>query len=201
MKPLNQMTKEDVLEMVKKIDRKTWLKIAGGAVAALILMVVVVWPAWITRLGVRQQVSDVKNQVSTTQNLLRRQPQLLKDKEKFLKLSQEVKGRMFEPGESSLLLGVISKMAQDTKVSIVSSTPKPFQDKFPPPFDIQYEASAYDFTVEGGYHEMGEFVSKIENNPKVLRIQSFHITPQEKTADKHLASFTLTAVAAKKVTT
>jgi hypothetical protein len=198
VKPLNQMTTADVLEFIKGIDRKTWIKIAVGAVISLALLAVVVWPAWVTRVEVRQQAKDVKSQVTLTQSLLLRQPQLLQDKEKFLKFGVEVKGRMFEPGESSLLLGVVSKMAQDSKVSIVSSTPKPFSEKFPPPFDAQYEASAYDFTVEGGYHEIGEFVSRIENNAKVLRIQSFYITTQEKTADKHLASFTLTAVAAKK---
>jgi hypothetical protein len=198
VKPLNQMTSADVLDLVKGIDRKTWIKIGIGAAASIVLLVVVIWPAWITRLEIRQQVKDVKSQVTMTQSLLLRQPQLLQDKDKFLKFGVEVKGRMFEPGESSLLLGVVSKMAQESKVSIVSSTPKPFGEKFPPPFDAQYEASAYDFTVEGGYHEMGEFVSRIENNAKVLRIQSYHVTPQEKTAEKHLASFTLTAVAAKK---
>jgi hypothetical protein len=201
MKPLNQMTSADILDMVKKIDKKTWIKIGIGAGAAAVVIIFIVWPAWISRIGVRQQVRDLKGQITQTQSLLLRQPQLLKDKEKFLKFSQEVKGRMFEPGETSLLLGVVSKMAQESQVSIVSSAPKPFQGKFPPPFDTQYEASAYDFTVEGGYHQLGEFASKIENHPKVLRVQSFHITPQEKTADRHLASVSLTAVASKKAKT
>lgn len=191
------MTTADLLTLVKGVDKKTWIKIAGGVVGALIVITVIVWPAWISRLEVRQQVKDLKSQVVLTQGLLKRKPQLLADKDKFNKFSQEVKGRMFEPGEASLLLGIVSKMAQETKISIVSSSPKTFEGKFPPPFDAQYEAGAYDFTVEGGFHDFGDFVSKLENYPKVLRIQSFHIAPQDKTSVKQIASLSLTAVASK----
>lgn len=197
MKPLNQMTSADVLNFIKGIDKKTWVKIAACSVGGILVFMFLVWPAWISRLEVRGRVKDLKQQVTTTQNLLLRKPQLIQDKEKFFKFSQEVKGRMFEPGEASLLLGIVSKMAQETKVSIVSSTPKKFEEKFPAPFDTQYDASAYDFNVEGAYHELGEFVSKLESYNKVLRVQSFHLTPQEKASDKHVAALTLTAVAAK----
>jgi hypothetical protein len=203
VKPLNQMTSADVIAMVKGVDKKTLIKIGAGAAGFLIVSIFFVWPAWITRLEVRQQVNDLKNQVTMTQNLLRRKPQLLQDKDKYIKFSQEVKSRMFQPGEASLLLGIVSKMAQESKVSIVSSNPKAFGVKFPPPFDVQYVASAYDFTVEGGFHEFGEFISKLENYSKVLRVQTFHIMPQDK-QDKeekgdgaHLASLSLTAVASK----
>ena len=197
MKPLKQMTSADVLALLKGIDKKTWIRIGAGIVGFLILLIFIVWPAWISRLEIRQQVKDLKNQVTLTQGLLKRKPQLLADKDKFNKFSFEVKSRMFEPGEASLLLGIVSKMAQESKVSIVSSSPKTFEGKFPPPFDTQYDASAYDFTVEGGFHDFGDFVSKLENYPKVLRIQSFHIAPQDKGSVKQIASVSLTAVASK----
>ena len=198
MKSIKQLTKDDVLNFFKKVDKKTWIKLGVAVGSLLIFIGFVVWPAWVTRIGVRQQVTDLKAQIMTTQNLLHRQPQLLKDKEKYLATSHEVKSRLFESGGGALLLGVISKMAQESNVSIVSSSPKPFDGKFPPPFDGLYEASAYDFTVEGGYHDLAMFVSKIENYEKILRIQTYHVAPQDKSPEKHLADISLTAVSVKK---
>ena len=198
MKPLNQITKEDVLNFIKSIDKKTWIKIGIIAVAAVIVFTFVFLPAWITRLEIRKKLKDLENQKAITQNLLLKQPELIKNKENFYKFSVEVKNKLYQPEETSLLLGVISKLAQDSKVSIVASNPRKFEGKFPPPFDTQYEANAYDFTVEGGFHNLADFVSKIENNPKVLRIQTFLVLPQDKNYEKHTASLSLTVVSTKK---
>ena len=199
MKSIKPLTKADVIDFFKKIDKKTWIKIGAGTAAGIALLFFIVWPAWVGRIGVRMQVKDLETQITTTQNLLHRQPQLIKDKIKYLATSHEVKGRLFETGGGALLLGVISKMAQESNVSIVSSSPKPFDGKFPPPFDGLYEASAYDFTVEGGYHDLAIFISKIENYEKILRIQSYHVNPQDKNPEKHLAAISLTAVSVKTV--
>lgn len=191
------MTTADLVELVKKVPRKVWGIVAGAAVVAGLLIFLIVIPAWFTRPEIKKQIAGIQMQMATTQNLLLKQPELIKNKTSFLKLSDEVTARLYKPGESSLLLGVISKLAQESNVSVVSSNPKPFEGKFPPPFDVQYEANAYMFTVEGGYHDLAAFISKIENNDKVLRIQTFTVLPQEKTPGKHLAELSLTAVSTK----
>ena len=105
---------------------------------------------------------------------------------------------MYKPGESSLLLGVISKMAEESKASVIASKPTEYAEKFPLPFNDQYEGNSYDFSLEGGYHDLGTFISKIESNDKLLRVQSFSIRPQEDGAEKHLADVNLSAVSFKK---
>ncbi len=198
MKPLNQYTTAEILEMLKKVDKKTWIKIGAGATIFFAVAYLFIIPAWIKRLEVKAKIKDLENKMQITQNLLRKQPILLKDKEKFLGLANEVKGRLYQPGEASLLLGLVSKFAEESKVSVVASTPKPFDGKFPPPFDAQYEASLYDFTVEGGYHDLATFISRIESHTKVLRVQRYNLRPQEDKPLTHLADVSLSAVSVKK---
>lgn len=197
MKPLNQITPSDIAVWVKGVSPKTWGIIAGAAVGVVGLIHLIFIPAWIERPKIKGQIKSIESQMITTRGLLLRQPELIKNKDAFLKLSEEVKKRLYQPGESSLLLGSISKLAQESSVSVVSSNPKKFEGKFPAPFDVQYEANAYDFTLEGGFHELALFISKIENNSKILRIQTCNVIPQDKTAGKHLAQISLTAVSKK----
>lgn len=197
MKPINQMTGADLLELLKKVPPKVWIMVGAGSAVAMVFIFLIVIPAWVTRPKIKKEIESIQMQMATTQNLLLKQPELIKNKTNFLKLSEEVKQRLYKPGESSLLLGVISKLAQESNVSVVASNPKPFEGKFPAPFDAQYEANAYTFTIEGGYHDLALFISKIENNDKVLRIQTYTLLPQEKSPGKHLAELGLTAVSTK----
>ena len=189
----------DIVKYVKGIRKDVWIKIGIATAAVLILIVVFIWPAWITRLVIRGKMGDLQKQVKTTQGLLQKKPLLLKDKANIVKFNSEVKNRLYEEGETSLLLGSVSKLALESGVSVVSSTPKSFNGTFPPPFDSLYMAGVYDFTIEGGFHELADFVSKIENYGKVLRIQSFYLRDSDESpADKRLADISLIAVAKKK---
>jgi hypothetical protein len=198
MKPINQWTTADILDLVKSVDKKTWIKIGIGAAIALVVIYLIVWPAWFERPAIKNKNKALENQIMQTNALFKRKPELEKSKGEYAKIIEGAKSRLYQPGESSLLLGVISKMAQEANVSIIASRPKPFEGTFPAPFNTLYEASSYDFTVEGKYHDMGRFISSIESNAKLLRIEKFLLKPQEKSPDKHLGELSLTAVSYKK---
>lgn len=195
---ISQMTPEQVVEIVKGVDKKTWIKVGVAAVIVTVLFIFLVYPAWIKRFEIKAKADASKAQIAQTNALFRKRPELVKIKEDSLVFIKDSKERMYTPSEASLLLGVISKMANDSKVSIVSSKPRPFEGKLPAPFDAQYEASLYDVTVEGGYHAVGDFVSRLESNPKILRIQVFNIHVKENSDNVHLADFTLSAVSSRK---
>lgn len=195
---ITQMTPEQVVEIVKGVDKKTWIKAAAVLSVGAVLFVFLIYPAWIKRFEIKAKAEASKAQIAQTNALFRKRPELVKIKEDSLSFIKDSKERMYTPSEASLLLGVISKMANDSKVSIVSSKPRPFEGKLPAPFDTQYEASLYDVTVEGGYHAVGDFVSRLESNPKILRIQIFNIHSKENSHNVHLADFTLSAVSIKK---
>lgn len=202
MKPLNQLTAQEIVEYFKKVDRKTWIKIACAIVVALIVIVGFIWPAWVTRLELRNKIKMTQGQILAMGSLSQNKPKLLKSKEDYSAFIKTSKDSLFRPGEAALLLGTIAKFANDSKVNLVASNPKEYRDKFAAPFDGLYEGFLYDFTLEGGYHDLAEFIAKIETNPRLLRIEEFHLASLgagENLQDEHrlLATITLSAVAMK----
>lgn len=201
MKPLNQWTAADVinlLELLKKVDKKIWIRVGIGVVAFAILFGLIIWPAWFRRVQIRSQIAKVKGQIITVETLNRKKPEWLQNQSDYTKFIQSAKERLYMPGETSLLLGAIAKLADESKINIVASRPKDLVDKFPVPFDEQYEGNIYDFTVEGSYHALGEFISKIESNPKLLRVRLFLLDPKEVSPETHIADVSLSAVSFKK---
>lgn len=194
---ITQMTPEQIVDIVKGVDRKIWIKAAIIVSIAGVLTYFLIYPAWIKRFEIKSQTESIKAQIAQTNALFRKRPEFVKIKEDSQGFIKDSKQRMYTPSEASLLLGVISKMANDSKVSIVSSKPRPFEGKLPAPFDAQYEASLYDVTVEGGYHAVGDFVSRLESNPKILRIQILDIHKRDGSDAVHIADFTLSAVSIK----
>ena len=197
-KPLRQWSGADFLEFAKSVDKFTWIKTVIVGTIFGVLLIFVVWPAWVVRMEMRSRMKTIQSSISASENLSKKQTELTKNKEEYLKYIQDTKNRLYTHDEISFLLGAVSKLAQESHVSIVSSHPREFEGKFPAPFDDQYETKLFDFIVEGKYHDLGEMVGRLELNPKILRIQSFGIKPNETSAEKHIGEFTLSVVSFKK---
>lgn len=195
---LSQVTPDQIVDLLKGVDKKTWIQVAAAAAILIILGVFLIYPAWFKRFELRMETAKIKKQIAQTNALFAKRPELVKTKEDSHAFTQNAKSKMYTPSEASLLLGVISRMANDSKVTIISSKPRPMESEFPEPFSKMYEAVLYDVTVEGGYHAVGDFAARLESNPKLLRIQNFVIRPQENSQTLHFADFTLSAVSVTK---
>lgn len=198
MKALGQLDVSTIIDLVKRADKKTRTQIGIGAFVGIVLVVFIIWPAWIQRIQIRHQIRLIQGQIDTVHTLSLKREEWLRNQTEYGKHIGDAKGRLFQPSETSLLLGAISKLADESKVSIIASRPKDSEEKIPPPFDAQYERSLFDFTVEGDFHALGTLVSRIESNPKLLRIQIFRISPQEEKPERHLADLSLSAVSFKR---
>ena len=198
MKPIQQWTSADIIDFFKSVDKKTWIQIGVGTAIAVVLLIFIVWPAWVVRLDVRKQIKTIENQMKSLETLGPKRDQWVKDKAEYIKIIEAAKKRLFAPGETSLLLGQISKKAEEAKISITSSMPKEYDAKFPDPFDKQYESSLYQYSLEGGYHEVGKFLASIESNEKLLQVQTVQINPSDTSDKQHIATVLVTAVAVKK---
>ena len=197
MKPINQMTTKEIVDFLKSVDKKTWIKVGAIAAAALVVFMVIIWPAWFKRVQVHMEIKNVEAKIQSLNTLRGKKEEWLKNKDLYNQNILDVKNKLYKPGESALLLGEISKLANESKISIVASRPKDEPLKYPPPFDQQYLANLYDFSVEGGYHQLGQFVANLESFPKLLRIQEFHIVPRENNPQSHTADIQLSAIALK----
>ena len=195
---LRQITPARILDFFKKVDKRTWIKTGLGAFLILILGLLIIWPAWFQRVEIRGKIKNLEGQINTLHTLTQKKAEWLRNKEEYSNLIRDAKAKLYEPGEGSLLLGAISKLAKESKVSIVASQPKDYPDKFPAPFDARYEGTLYDFTLEGGYHDFGNFVSRIESHPKLLRIQLFNLKAKDGAPKVHTAAISLSAISFQK---
>ncbi|MSR76977.1 MAG: hypothetical protein EXS63_01950 [Candidatus Omnitrophica bacterium] len=200
MKPITEWTSEDILELLKSIDRPTWIRIGVGSGIGILFILFIAIPAWFTRPGLKSRLADIQGQIQMAEILTLKKPQLLKSRTEAVNFIKTVKGKLFKPGETALLLGTISKLANESKVAIVSSSPKEVSEKFPAPFDTLYEANLCEFTLEGGYHEIGTLAARIESHPKLFRVQNFQIHPslvKGKEVTTQMASLTVAAISLK----
>lgn len=197
MKPLTQWTGQDLVLFLKGIDKATWVKIGIGAGTFLVVFIVFIRPAWFLRGEIRRKVNDLETQIVRLETLRRNKTAWVRDKEESQSFIQEVRTRLYRTEESSLLLGRISKLAEQSGISIISSRPQTEKTKFPPPFDAQFQADAYDFTAEGGYHEFGKFISLIESAEHLMRISQIHVNSREKDPRSHLINFSIRLISLK----
>jgi Tfp pilus assembly protein PilO len=93
-----------------------------------------------------------------------------------------------------MFLGQVSKRASESRVEVQTSNSKTEKVVFPEPYNLKYQPSGYEFTVEGRYHDLGNFASRIEDYEKLLRIQSIRIVPSGKTPGQNIAELKLWAI-------
>lgn len=196
MKPIKEWKKEDLIDFLKTVDKKTWGIIAGSIVGIVIAWTFVIGPAWFDRPSLRREMQGMESQIQQVKTLNEKRPTLEADKRLYEEMIDKAKSCLFKAEESGLLLGQISKLANESRVEVIASKPRGGEvTAFPAPYDLKYQAKGYDFTVQGGYHELGTLMSRIESFNKLLRIQNLWITPAEATPDKHIAEIRLLAIA------
>lgn len=187
---LKNITTDDIKNKMMSIDRGTWMRLIVGLLVLGVVSVFFIYPAWISRLAVRSKISAMEIQLNTAKLLVSQEKQIEENREMLLKKNETVQKRFYSSSESSQLLGVISRLAQESKVVIVASDPKP-AEPFPAPWDQKYMTVAYGLTLEGSYHNLALFISKLESSNSLLRLQSYSLKPQEKAPDKHFAEMIL----------
>ena len=194
MKPLNQWTSAEVIDFVKRVDRKTWLMIGSGVVASLLILVFFVIPAWIERPMLRSDIESMEGQIRQVNALGQKRVLWEKNQKLFGDLIEKTQARLFTAEDLSVLLGQISKMGSESRVEVLASKPTDEKNPFQEPYCSRYQPSGYEFTFQGGYHDLAGLVSKIESHGKLLRVRTFQIVPSEKAPDRHVAELKLWAI-------
>jgi len=179
MKPIQEWTTADLMQFLKSVDQRTWIKVGVGSLIFGVVFVWIIWPAWFERFEVMGKIKSVEGQLKKIEVLRKSQPAMLESKKQMSAFIAQTKARFFNPGETSLLLGHVSRLAQEAEISVVASSPRDVGNAFPLPFANLYEAKKFDIIVEGGYHKIGKFIALIEKNPKILRLENFHLRPKE----------------------
>jgi Tfp pilus assembly protein PilO len=193
MKPLN-LPFAEVIAFLKSVDKKVWVTVSACAVGFLLLLVFLVIPAWIERPLLRRDIQSMETQIRLVNDLNKKRQGWEEDRKVFGSLIENAQARVFTAEDMGMLLGYVSKMASESHVDVLASKPMTEKTVFAAPYHLKYQPRGYEFTVQGGYHDLGNFASRIEGCGKLLRIQSLEIVPTEKTPDRHIAILKLWAI-------
>jgi hypothetical protein len=194
MKPVRPFNKEEVISFLKKIDKKTWGSLAVNFVGIILAWIFFIEPAWFARPRMRDEMQKIDVQLKQFQTLGQKRPVWTDNEKAFSRIINETKARIYKEGESALLLGQVSRLADEARVDVMASKPIKATVSFPDPFQNIFNPVAYDFTLRGGYHSLGQLIAGIENYPKLLRIQSIQITGSNDSPEKSIAQLELVAL-------
>ncbi len=187
----------DVVGFFKKMDRKTWGGCGAGLIFFILAWVFILQPAWLGRAALKKQNQEINLQISGFKTLSLKKHQLEQQKKEIETSIQSFQKKLFSEAEISLLLGKISKVAQDAQVDLVSSQPLPHSEIFSGVYEKKYKSTLYQLTVDGSYHRIADFVSRLESYPQYFQIQELSINPEASMAEKLVADIKLMAVSAR----
>jgi Tfp pilus assembly protein PilO len=199
MKPIPKFNKEELIKLLKSVDKKTWIGIAVGIVSVSFLWFVLIVPAWIERPELWRQIQNMDAQMRQVNALKQKQPVWEENRKQYAQIIESTKASFYREVELSLLLGQISKLAAESSVEVIASKPLSEAVKFPKPFQDRLQAASYDFVMQGDYHALAKFASGVESFSRPLRIQMIHIVPATDNPERHIATFDIFAIAEKPV--
>lgn len=194
MNPIELLKKEKIIEFIKNVDKKTWMVVMIGTVTAVLLWALLIQPAWFERPRLRHEIQTMDTQMRQFKELSQKRTVWENDEKIFSRLIQDTKARVYKEGESALLLGQVSKIAEAAHVEVIASKPRSEKVVFPEPYQERFQAINYDLTMRGGYHALGRLTEGIETQPKLLRIQVIQIVPVSDNPESQIAQFCLSAI-------
>jgi Tfp pilus assembly protein PilO len=193
MKPLNLLA-ADVIAFLKSVDKRAWAIGSLCALGFLLVVIFLVIPAWIERPMLRRDIQTMETQIRQVNELNKKRPEWEENQKVFGSLIEGARARVFTAEDVDLLLGSASKMASESRVEVLTSKPLTEKVAFAAPYHLKYQPRGYEFTVQGGYHDLGDLMSRIESHSKLLRIQSLKIEPDKKTPERQIAVLKLWAI-------
>ena len=194
MKPLNQYTSAEVIELLRNVDKKTWIMIGSSLTVSLLILFFFVIPAWIERPLLRRDIQSMEGQILQVNALTQKRSLWENDQKTFGELIERTKRRLLTAEDMGMLLGQISKLGSESRVEVLESKPLTEKIFFQAPYNSSYQPSGYEFTFQGGYHDLANLVSKIESHETLLRVRGLQITPSDKSPDRHIAELKLWAI-------
>ncbi|MDD5634615.1 MAG: type 4a pilus biogenesis protein PilO [Candidatus Omnitrophica bacterium] len=186
IKPIAIETLEKLKVLIRDEEYRKYIILGVGVVVAVLLLFFMVMPQ-IAHLGnIAKKITEIKNNTELVENRITRLDQM---SEKLRDLRVEYEGYANGlPGEKEIpeFLEELSAIARKSNVKILSITPSDFR-----PFES--EGKGKDFlkempvavTAQSGYHELGGFISDLEQAKRFVTIEKVSIKQDNKVSKQH----------------
>ncbi len=196
MKPAKALSMATIIGFAKNADKKTWMVLAAATVGVILLWFGLIGPAWVERPVLRREIQDMTKLMIQVNALNEKRPILERNQKVYADIIANARGRLFTNEGIGMLLGQVSKLADDSHVEVLASRPQEGNVIYAVPYDERYSASGYEFTVQGRYHDLGKLAGRIESYDKLLRIQLFRISSSEKNPERQRTELKVLAITA-----
>ena len=183
----------DIKIWLDSVDRKTLIQNATFVGAFLAFVILFLIPMVLYNGKITSQVSSLKSNVTQTNVKIMRIPEMSKQKELFGTRTKKIRSQFFKSEEADKLFGIISNLAGESGVKISASRPAQRLLALPEPFSRNYTTVSYELILEGGYHQVGSFVNRLEEYEKNFSVHELQITGADKNVNTQEATLVVVA--------
>ncbi|MCK5451460.1 MAG: type 4a pilus biogenesis protein PilO [Candidatus Omnitrophica bacterium] len=177
------------LSMVKKYlkdEKVRKISFLGITVSfAVLYLLIFIVPVFTGFMNMRREIKTLEDEIDMVNNRVKMinnmtlKLQTLQDE-----LDSYSKG-LPEQKEITKFLEELSSVAKTAGVKILSITPLDIKDTLDPEAREYYKEMPINVTAQSGYHQLGQFVSDLENGERFISIENLNIQMNKKSPRKH----------------
>ena len=178
-----------VKELLQIKKFQGYLVLGAGAALLLIYLVFALIPKWSFFNKTLSDIKDLKEKISLVDGRIGRIDVLTNKLEKLTSEIESYSDGLPEQKELPQFLEELSLTAEESGVKILSITPAP-----PSKVDKSgeyYREAPIVITAESGYHELGDFISNLEESERFITIEDLLIRSDVKIPRKHKVTINL----------
>ncbi len=142
------------------------------------------------------EIRELKIAIKSIEDELQRGPKLSERLKAVKAKLGSYEKRLSREKELPVLLENLSGMAEKSQVKILSITPHDTGRKTRRGIDEEesvYQEIPIAITAQSGYHELGSFINRLENDQRYMQISHIKINPDQGDSEKHKVEFVVYA--------
>ena len=181
-----------LLKYIPAFDMDTAKKKASLIIAAALLLIFILYfflllkPSLGKLNGLMPRVRAVKTRIKTTKEELRHEGELKAERQRLVESLAGYEKRLSREKEVPMLLENMSRMAKESRVKILGITPIDKRAKQ----NVKEGEEVYNevpiaIRAQGGYHELGNFINKLEKGRRYIQISDIKIAANSTNPKRH----------------
>ena len=171
----NPVRKTNLIANIK--NNKASIVFASIMIGVLVVGVI---PSSYYLIRLNSEISTIKNQTETALKKIRNLPRLKDKKEEYSEAISRMDSYLYDGVSSPNLMGVVSELASESGLNILSSKPKEYDGEEAMMNNGYYKPSVIYIELKGKYHDLGRFINLLENYEKLFFISDMDIQPFNK---------------------
>lgn len=168
-----------------KLSRRMWLMLIFPTAGIIALFIFMSRPKFKEIKRLDGEIGKAKQELEETQKIARIKDQLITEIKSLRESIDYYERRIPSEKAMSWLLIELSRVARETGIRYLSITPQAEDRK------ESYTRVPIRIEIQCGYHNLGRFLSKIENSQRFMSVDNITISPDSSNPLKHRVSMTI----------